>query len=115
MSDFELGWVVGMLEGEGSFTNSKTHGRRYARVELAGTDPDTVERGAQLTELGKLTGPFPQTNWGTKPTYRWKIHGKQARELMLLVLPHMGIRRAERIREVLLTTADYVSLDSGRV
>jgi len=59
MSDLELGWVAGILEGEGCFfvTTRKTakYGPYvYARVTVCMTDRDIIERLQHVTGVGVL-------------------------------------------------------------
>ena len=102
MKQRDLGWVVGILEGEGSFclnTPMKKYPHyRYARIHVGMTDRDVVARLAKLLG-GNVLGPYLKGN--NRPMYEWQASGTRAVPLMRLVLPMMGRRRRAKIREIL--------------
>jgi hypothetical protein len=104
MSDFELGWVVGLLEGEGCFSIDRPANRPnvYVRVEVQTADRDVLERLAEYTGLAGVYGPYKTRSKKHAPMFGWHVTGKIAVELMELVRNHMGGRRQRRIGEVLL-------------
>ena len=98
MTEFELGWVAGLLEGEGCF-----HGGTRTKVTLQMTDRDTVERLASLvegaSEIWTITPKGDRA--GNRIMYAVAISGYAAIRLMELVFPHMSRRRAAKIREII--------------
>lgn len=96
-TDFELGWIVGILEGEGTFDAVK---KKYPRVRLEMTDKDSVVRMGEL--LGITREPRYRKRGDKKPTWTLSICGNQAKLLMLDVFPHMSERRRSKIQEVML-------------
>ena len=107
LSDFELGWVVGILEGEGCFfITSRTKGPYgpylYARVTVCMTDRDVLERLQRVTGIGMLEKIRERKDPRHKPISQWIVcRNQEAIELMVAVYPHMGARRQAKIREVL--------------
>jgi len=107
MSDLELGWAAGILEGEGCFfvTTRKTakYGPYvYARVMVCMTDRDIIERLQHVTGVGVLERVRQRKDPKHKPISQWIVcRNQEAIELMVAVYPHMGTRRQARIREVL--------------
>ena len=107
MSQFEFGWLVGILEGEGCFfvtTRSKGgYGpSAYARVTVCMTDRDIIERLRRVTGIGTLEKIRERKNPEHKPISQWIVcRHQEAIELMVAVYPHMGTRRQAKIREVL--------------
>ena len=104
LSDFDLGWLVGILEGEGCFTADRHDAKyetRYLRITLAMTDEDVMKRAATL--LGaRVMGPYSHpVNRPGKPIYRLVLVARKAEVWMRKLLPHMGERRAGKIRELL--------------
>lgn len=98
LSEYDLGWLVGLIEGEGSFTSWKTE----PRVLLKMTDRDTVERFAAL--LGtRVTGPYsyPGQQLGTKPYYMARISGARARSFMASTRTRYSARRQEQVAALL--------------
>jgi hypothetical protein len=55
-AEFELYWLAGLLEGEGSFVKGPPSRPNCPIVQLAMTDGDVVERAARL--LGRGVTPW---------------------------------------------------------
>ena len=99
ISTFDLGWIAGLLEGEGFF--GLTQGK-YLRIQVAMTDTDVIERLRLVLGFGYLdkTRRLPSG----KIAYYWIVANQsQAAGLMMTLLPLMGQRRSEKIRECLVT------------
>lgn len=103
MNDFDLGWLVGLLEGEGCFM---WHPAGRLKIQVSMGDRDVVERAAALMALDGA----PNAVYAEPPRpgrehhstmYRTHIRGRRARELGRLLLPHLGERRRERLAELL--------------
>jgi hypothetical protein len=107
LTDFELGWVVGILEGEGCFFITRRakgpYGPYlYGRVTVCMTDRDVLERLQRVTGIGKLERVRERQDPKHKPISQWIVcRNQEAIELMVAVYPHMGARRQAKIREVL--------------
>jgi hypothetical protein len=107
MTEVELAWVAGLLEGEGCFfpIEYKTKGYRpytYARVAVLMTDLDVLQRLQELTGIGHSDGPTPRKDPRHKPIWHWVAsENKESITLMRAVYPLMGERRRARIDEVL--------------
>jgi hypothetical protein len=101
----ELSWLVGILEGEGSFTYEVANGEyKMARVTLAMVDEDIVRRAAKSMPKARyfLQDSSPsRAGKGYQPLHVARSNGTAALELMEMVLPHMGDRRAARIEEII--------------
>lgn len=97
MTEIELAWLAGLLEGEGCFSYRKD--RDIPVLEVKMTDWDVMNRVALL--FGRRVTPIPPGREGYQPQYRARVQGEPARELMRLLKPHMGQRRAARIEELL--------------
>jgi hypothetical protein len=101
LNDFELGWLAGLLEGEGGFQ----YGGGSQTVRLEMSDEDIVLKAAAL--VYKLTNHQPTIRYqdrGNKkhsPTYIFSISGAVAQQVMRAIVPHMGFRRRQRIWQVL--------------
>jgi hypothetical protein len=100
LSPFDLGWLVGWLEGEGCFTlTNSQHGlrRSYVGIQVGSTDLDTAQKAASLLDA-KIHEYIPsKSHLGKKPYYSVHIYGRRAISVALLVLPHMGTRRRGQI------------------
>lgn len=105
ITDIELGWLAGLLEGEGSFTmNSDSKG---VRVQLAMTDEDIVLRASIIIQ--SITGkrhtvycydaPKGKPDWSA--AYKLGICGKDAKKVMKRIVRLMGQRRRKKIWQLL--------------
>lgn len=103
LDPIDLAWLSGLLEGEGYFglvyRTVKGHRYRYARVGVAMTDRDVVERAAHYFNRKMLS--VKPSKPGGRPQFRAVILGTQAVALMKVLHPHMGERRRTQIEEVL--------------
>jgi hypothetical protein len=110
MTNIEIGWLAGILEGEGCFSaykilrrwETKKHGTRerrhvVPRITLRSTDHDVVETAARLMG-SKVVGPFKT---GHKPVYTTDLTHSKAVEMMKFLKPHMHSRRVATIEKIL--------------
>jgi hypothetical protein len=98
LTEFELGWLVGLIEGDGTLTFDG----KNAVVALKITDLDTAQRFARLLRT-TVSGPYHYEGQqlGPKPYYMTKIAGKRAREFMASAAPHFSVRRQAQIIEII--------------
>lgn len=95
-------WTAGLFEGEGSaFTSSrnkrKTEGKKTILEAVIGmNDRDVLERMKEI-----WGGTLYETSPGSG-TWRWRVRYSQARQFLMTILPLMGERRTEQIKEALL-------------
>ncbi len=101
LSSFELGWLVGILEGEGSFTLECNNPR--IKVEI--TDEDTSYRVAALFEriTGKPCHVYDKAPSGNSVQHLFitRIGSRGAKDVMRLVVKYMSHRRRQRIWQCL--------------
>lgn len=91
-------WLAGLLEGDGSFILGNGI-RKCPRLNLAMLDKDVVEEAALLM---KSTITEQKTPKGDKVMYRTAIARRSVLEPLLEQLyPYLGIRRQQRVREML--------------
>jgi hypothetical protein len=92
---YDLIWLAGLLEGEGTFDLQR---KRYPRIRLAMTDRDVVGRAATLmgTKVRLSLRKAPVTS-----TWHAEVQGPRAEALMEALLPYMGSRRSGRIAGIL--------------
>ncbi len=107
LTDLELGWLAGILEGEGCFDYQSSNS---ARIRVAMTDEDTVLRTLVLCQ--KVTGRAHKIKCyqpkGAAPkrqewqlAYAVAIYGKDAIKVMRLIVHLMSARRRQRIWQVI--------------
>lgn len=106
VSETDLAWLCGVLEGEGSFD---AHRGKYPRIRIGMTDRDVVGRAAMLmgasVRLSLRKAP-------AKPIWNTEVQGPRAAAIMQMVLPYMGARRSARIAEVL-SAATFVAPENA--
>ena len=105
MKGTDFHWLVGILEGEGSFGFWRSHGTnknwRYPRIHLSMTDRDVVLRAAKLLHV-RMEGPFGPNGMESKPLYKVRIGDSTAAVWWMKKLySFMGVRRKKQIRDTL--------------
>ena len=96
MSDMELVWLAGWLEGEGSFMKGPPSSQNSPRISGCSTDRDIIQRVASL--FG--TAPYSASRKGHprwKKVWAVRVKGKRAVYLMFKLKPYMGYRRQQQI------------------
>lgn len=96
MSEGELYWLAGLLEGEGCFAIRGTGHNPV--IQLIMTDLDVVIRAAKIMGSHKVI-KTKQDSRGGKSLYRTVVYGSVAISLMKKLLPLMGERRSIKINE----------------
>ncbi len=103
-------WLAGLLEGEGCFithviTKNTRNGKfdyKQFQFKLQMNDRDIVERAAALIgsnpTIHKREYRF---HYNKKPGYEIHINGSLAIQWMMTIYTLMGIRRREKIREII--------------
>ncbi len=109
ISSFDLGWVIGLIEGEGCFykkgSNSKLKDDIYcyplAGFTLMSTDKDIMERLIGLLRL-TLNGPYyKKSKKKRKEVWSIQVTGNKAIAIMQAIRQHLGARRQEQIDEAI--------------
>lgn len=123
LTDAEVAWLAGLLEGEGCFwvmnKGGRTPGatpRRYPRITMVMTDRDTVTTAAAMFGRAcgvaprKVTVRNPPSKAGNrKEQYGVYLIGASAMSVMRTVRPWMHSRRTAKIDEILTEFASLVS------
>jgi hypothetical protein len=110
MNDLEVGWLAGILDGEGSFTahqekaktkNGTVYINNRARIRCQMTDKDVIERLQQVTEAGTVSGPLKQHGLGTLPTWTWQVSRLgDVKRITDAIYSLMSLRRQAKIDEM---------------
>jgi hypothetical protein len=107
LSDTDLAWLAGLLEGEGCF--SMTVRTRYKTpytqivVALTMTDRDVLDRFVSIIGGHENVREFKDDRPNNSQAWCVHVTGYRAADLMRLVRPLMHARRAARIDQVLET------------
>ena len=100
MDGFDLGFIVGLLEGEGSFCLKGGGTKRNVQAQCHMTDLDVLETLRARIGQGRISGPYANGR-NRKPRYVYVLAGPAARQVMSLILPYMSKRRSNKIRELI--------------
>lgn len=107
MTETELAWLAGWLEGEGTFLARAPRPPRYPGwrvvIQAASTDIDVVRRAHSLTGCGTVRLATRQEPHH-KDLWLWSVNRRaDVLELASTLLPHMGSRRRASIEAILAT------------
>jgi len=97
-SKADLYWLVGILEGEGSFGFYKNS----PIIQMQLTDVDVITRAAKILGVNVHAPWKPRGKDTYKPVWSLRVHGVRAVEWMRTILALMGKRRQEKIIEVIM-------------
>ncbi|MGY4767319.1 LAGLIDADG family homing endonuclease [Kribbella sp. CWNU-51] len=93
MSASALAWLAGVVEGEGTFTNSGSS----STLRVVMTDLDVLERIERITGVGSVRAVSSRQPHH-KQAYGWQVKRREHLEpLALLLWPLMGLRRREQM------------------
>ena len=98
LSENDLYWIAGLLEGEGSFLKSPPSNPNGISIQLEMTDKDIVEKASLILEV-----PFfmPKRRKNYKQSYRLRVGNARAADWMKRLKPLMGQRRQQQIEDAL--------------
>ncbi len=94
LTELEIAWMSGLFEGEGYIDV------KHRQISVKMTDEDVVRKLSNFWDA-KVT-PIKAANERCKPQYKVVSCWGSARNLLLLMYPHLGIRRLEKANEFLL-------------
>lgn len=95
-------WAAGLFEGEGSVCWVKgTPTKYYPRLQLKMTDEDVVSKFASIFNLkySKVNRKSFEPHW--KDVWYLDATGTKAYAPLIAMFPWLGLRRQERIKEVI--------------
>ena len=104
-TEFDRGWLVGILEGEGAFCcrlrgprGLKTHAE--CRIEVVSTDASTTNKLYELLG-GRIYGPYKDQTIRT-PHRKWCLQKKKdVATLLEWSIPYFGPRRQLQAQKLL--------------
>lgn len=99
MNPLEIGWVAGIIEGEGNFHAPGNRNPMQIRVGM--TDRDIIERLLKVTGVGTIT--IRETVVvNHKTVYTWVVSPyNDVIHLLASIVPLMGDRRKQQIEHML--------------
>ena len=109
LSDFDLGWLIGMLEGEGCVNShiNKKSGYLCTSLSIASTDKDVVDRLNKLFP-GAARNYKREYDNHYKTQYLWSINKrKDIRTISQTVIPFLSERRKLQFGKVINMINEY--------
>lgn len=107
MTDLELGWIVGLLEGEGCFGIYKDKRRpttSTVKIQMESTDKDIVDRLNLLVPGRVWESNYPakyRAFPNAKESWRWQISDRKRVMLLIVqIYPYMSDRRKLKLDEI---------------
>lgn len=104
MTDAEMGWLAGILDGEGTVTLlARGHGKfRQPTLSITSTDKEILLEVRRL--IGGNISNVRQYKPNMKPSWIWKLNGSRTvMDVLRVLLPHLHcpskIRRAKYLLE----------------
>jgi hypothetical protein len=99
MDDKDFYWLVGLLEGEGTFLKSPPSKKNCISIQLQMTDEDIIKKAAILFDVSYcLCKPKKKHH---KVSFKFSVRGSKAEEWMKKLKPLMGERRQNQIENAL--------------
>ena len=104
---FDLGWLVGIIEGEGCFVRSVDKRRPNTincKVQVESTDFDVIKRIQDL-----LGGSIIESNYpakyrafpSAKNSWRWSVSSKaNVKEVSNIIYPYLSLRSKEQANKL---------------
>lgn len=104
ISDFDLGWLCGLIEGEGCCRAQRTHGKFYPFFAIRMTDEDVISKAVilikQIINTKAVASPSADGR-GWQTTYGFQVHGNHIRPLLELIYPYMSEKKQSEIEHAL--------------
>lgn len=96
-SERDLFWLVGIYEGEGCVRVPKKK-RSELTIQIGMIDKDIVEKIAKLFGNRNI---YTRKRKNRKAFYICQVSGAHAVEVLLALIPFLGVRRKERAKEAI--------------
>lgn len=97
ISQRDIGWAAGLLDGEGCFTLARSKTYRYPRIVCNMTDKEPLDKLQQLFGGNVHT---IKRNVLYKQAWCWEVSGSRAVGIMLTLWSLLCPRRQAKIREI---------------
>ena len=93
-----LAYFAGILDGEGSFFKEKNRGKHYyPTISCEMTDKDVILALKKYFKVGNVN-EFPPRKKHWKTSYRWRVRGASAIEILKVIKKYLSIRRKEKVK-----------------
>lgn len=97
----DLAWAAGLFEGEGCFSSSVSRNSRSFTLRINMIDQDVIEKFARIMDFGSVVTVAPKQPHHL-PQWAWQAYGFEKFQAVAVAFwPWLGVRRRQRIREIL--------------
>jgi DNA-binding MarR family transcriptional regulator len=103
MNEREIGWVTGIVEGEGCIISRKDRDdKRRPHVVVGQKGREILDRlHSLLGGRGSIGGPYRN---GTGSYYRYHLYGVEALALLMVIGSDLSTKRKDQIGKMLVET-----------
>jgi hypothetical protein len=110
MTDKEVGWVAGFIEGEGSFQVQRIKGRCYPRITAWQVDREPIDRlqnllGGKICKVNRSV-TMRKDGYNRQDIYYWELRSKAAVDLLNRISPLLSTRRNEQASKMMNEVGD---------
>lgn len=103
----QIDWLAGIIDGEGCFSSGyNNRGNFFVQIQIQMTDLDIIEKFKLITKATASINITPSGE-NRKPSYRIQVQGDLAIQWMMTIYSLMGIRRKQKIRDILTAWKAY--------
>jgi hypothetical protein len=110
MRDLDVGWIAGLIEGEGSFLVQTIKGRKYPRVVVWQVDREPLDRLLALVggriDLIQRSKTMRKDGYNRQDIYSWEIRSKTAVALVNKIYPYLSARRKQQAHAMMESVGD---------
>lgn len=112
MTEAQLGWIGGIMDGEGYIGLRREHQRSHdyysPLVTVTNTRLLMLTHLRQLTKLGLTSQSTHRPNFKHRQGFVWALRVKEQKELLPIILPYLVVKREQA--ELLI---EYLNLPLG--
>ena len=111
MTDVELGWLAGIMDGEGCIYAKLERGRYVnAKVQVIMCNLRPITRLHELSGLGYLK-LYMRKSKGGRPVHGWFCYARDVLSFLKLVVPHLTVKQAQA--EAMIALLEHIHPEAG--
>jgi hypothetical protein len=103
VSDVELAWAAGFLDGEGCIRAKKTGSQPYLSITMPQVDPRPLQRFARVVG-GRINGPYDRkggNNPNARPCYELVAYSREAWPILSALWPFLSEPKREQAKRTI--------------
>lgn len=113
MTDFERGYLAGIIDGEGTITLTKDKEFRYPTISVASCTVGILETIKEICDGGVIT-PKRTYKSNHSPSWSWKIERQRAIAVLEEVAPHLKEPKKKARAELILENYTRLTPRNGK-